>query len=52
MDVPIAISDALRWVFLTMVSRYLECGGWICQETLWDRSLVTFDVRQCGGKYG
>ena len=26
---------------------YLQFRGWICQETLCDRSLVTFDVRQC-----
>ena len=29
-------TDALQRVFPTTVSRYLECGGWICQETLCD----------------
>ena len=26
---------------------YLEFRGWVCQETLCDRSSVTFDLRQC-----
>ena len=30
--------------------RYLECRGWICQETLCDRSSVIFDLRQCALK--
>ena len=29
-------TDALRRVFPTTMSRYLECGGWICQETVCD----------------
>ena len=48
MDAQIGFSDALRWVFPTMVPSYLQCRGWICQETLCDRSSVTFDLRQCG----
>ena len=32
----ISSTDALQRVFPTTVSRYLECGGWICQETLCD----------------
>ena len=30
--------------------RHLECRGWICQETLCDRSSVIFDLRQCALK--
>ena len=32
----ISSTDALQRVFPTTVSRYLECGGWTCQETLCD----------------
>ena len=32
----ISSTDALQRVFPTTVSRYLECGGLICQETLCD----------------
>ena len=36
MDAQIGFADALRRVFPTMVASYLECGGWICRETLCD----------------
>ena len=45
--VKIRFSDALRRVLPTRLTSYLEFGGWICQETLCDRSSVTFDLRQC-----
>ena len=44
---PIGLADALQRVFLTTVVSYLQFRGWICQETLCDRSSVTFDLRQC-----
>ena len=43
----ISSTDALRRVLPTTVSSYLQFRGWICQETLCDRSSVTFDLRQC-----
>ena len=43
----IRFSDALRRVLPTRLTSYLEFGGRICQETLCDRSSVTFDLRQC-----
>ena len=42
----ISSTDALRRVFLTTVSSYLQFRGRICEETLCDRSSVTFDLRQ------
>ena len=45
--VKIRFSDALRRVLPTRLTSYLEFGGRICQETLCDRSSVTFDLRQC-----
>ena len=33
MDAQIGLSDALRWVFPTTVSSYLQFRGWIRQET-------------------
>ena len=50
MDGQIGFVDALQRVFPMTVSSYLQFRGWICQETLWDRSSVTFDLRQCGVK--
>ena len=38
-------TDALRRVLLTRLTSYLEFRGRICQETLCDRSSVTFDLR-------
>ena len=49
--VKIRFSDALRRVLPTRLTSYLEFRGWICQETLCDRSSATFDLRQCVGKY-
>ena len=46
MDAQIGFSDAFQRVFPTTVARVLECRGWICEETLCDRSSVTFDLRQ------
>ena len=42
-------ADALRRVLPTTLASHLAFRGWICQETLCDRSSVTFDLRQCGG---
>ena len=42
----IGFADALQRVFLTTVASYLQFRGWICPETLCDRSSVTFDLRQ------
>ncbi len=47
----IGFADALQRVFPTTVSSDLPFRGWICQETLCDGSLVTFDLRQCGVPY-
>ena len=33
--------------FPTTLASRLQFSGWICQETLCDRSSVTFDFRQC-----
>ena len=35
-------ADALQRVLPTTVARFLPFRGWICQETLYDRSLATF----------
>ena len=43
--VQIRSTDALRRVLLTRLTSYLEFRGRICQETLCDRSSVTFDLR-------
>ena len=48
MDVPIGSADALQRVFPMTVSSYLHFRGCICQEILYGRSSVTFDLRQCG----
>ena len=48
----ISSTDALQRVFPTTVSSYLQFRGWICQETLCDRSSVTFDLRQQGQRVG
>ena len=47
MDAQIGFADALWRVFPTTVSSHLQFRGWIFQETLCDRSSVTFDMRQC-----
>ena len=49
---PIGFADALQGVFLTTVASYLPFRGWIGQETLCDRSSVTFVCGNAGGKYG
>ena len=46
-NVQIRFADALQRVFPTALASYLQFRDWIRQETLCDRSLVTFDVRQC-----
>ena len=46
-DAPIGFADALRWIFPPVLARYVVFHGWIRQETLCDRSSVTFDLRQC-----
>ena len=43
----IGFADALRWIFPPVLARYVVFHGWIRQETLCDRSSVTFDLRQC-----
>ena len=48
MDAQIGFADALRWILPTRLTRYVVFHGWIRQETLCDRSSVTFDLRQCG----
>ena len=45
MDAQIMSAKALQRVFPTTVASYLQFRGWICQETLCDRSSVTFDLR-------
>ena len=47
MDTQIRFADALQQVFPTTVASYLRFRGWIHQETLRNRSSVTFDLRQC-----
>ena len=47
MDAQIGSADALRRIFPTALASYLQFRDWIRQETLLDRSSVTFDVRQC-----
>ena len=47
MDAPIGFADALRWIFPPVLARYVVFHGWIRQETLCDRSSVTFDLRLC-----
>ena len=39
----IGSADALRRIFPTALASYLQFRGWIRQETLCDRSSVTFD---------
>ena len=46
-DAQIGFADTLRRIFLTALANYLQFRDWIRQETLLDRSSVTFDVRQC-----
>ena len=48
MDVQIGFADALRWFLPTTLASYLQFRGWIRQDTLCDRSSVTFVLRQCG----
>ena len=40
----ISSTDAVQRASPTTVSRYLQFRGWICQETLCDRSSVTFEA--------
>ena len=40
---------ALRWISPTRLAGHLQFCGWIRQETMCDRSSVTFDLRQCAG---
>ena len=42
-DAQIGSADALRRIFPTALASYLQFRGWIRQETLCDRSSVTFD---------
>ena len=42
----IGFADALRRIFPTELASF-QFRGWISQETLCDRSSVTFDLRQC-----
>ena len=46
-DAQIGFADALGRIFPTALARYLLFRGGIRQETLCDRSSVTFDMRQC-----
>ena len=43
----IGFADTLRRIFLMALASYLQFRDWIRQETLLDRSSVTFDLRQC-----
>ena len=47
MDALIGFADALQRIFPTTVASYLTFHGWIRQETLRNRSSVTFELRQC-----
>ena len=47
MDAQIGFAGASRRIFPTALASYLQFCGWIRQETLCDRSSVTFDLRQC-----
>ena len=47
MDAQIGFAKALRWFLPTTLASYLQFRGWIRQDTLCDRSSVTFILRQC-----
>ena len=51
-DVQVRFADALQRVLPTTLVRRFQFRGRVQQETLCDRSSVTFDLRQCAGKYG
>ena len=46
-DTGIGFADALRLIFPPALARYVVFHGWIRPKTLYDRSSVTFDLRQC-----
>ena len=47
LDLQTGLADGLRRIFPTGLASYLQFRGWIHQETLCNRSSVTFDLRQC-----